>query len=328
MISHDEKTAKGLANALCDVVLISGFLGSGKTTLMKNILNWPGDLTGTAVLVNEIGEVGIDGDLLEGFRAPVVELPNGCICCSLQGDLNKSLRNILDQFGPKRLLIEATGIADPYAILKVLEKPQFQKQLAKAKTVTILDADFWEARETFGPLFYNQITSADLVLLNKVDLQPADSVPRFLAEIRETSPSGSVVPTYHCRIDPEALWGLHKSMEPRMATLHDDHEEDHHEHDHEVDRRHTAAYVTFAFEEETPFREECFRRFMAAAPIQLYRIKGYALFETGRFLVNHVGGKTEWTDLEEKGATRLAFVGWQVDAQQVLAELRACLDRS
>ena len=319
---------------LCDVVLISGFLGSGKTTLMKNILSWPGDLTGTAVLVNEIGAVGIDGELLQGFEAPVVELPNGCICCSLQADFNKSLRNILDRFGPKRMLIEATGIADPYTILDVLAKPQFQKEFARAKTVTVLDADFWEAREIFGPLFYNQITSADLVLLNKVDLQPAENVPRFLMEIRETSPSGSVVPTYHCQIDPEALWGLRKSTEqgmgPFFADHHGDHEadhddhEDHHEHDHE----HTLSYVTFSFEAEAPFREECFRRFIASVPIKLYRIKGYALFETGRFLVNHVGGKTEWTDLEKKEPTKLAFVGWQVDEQQIMAELRACLDRS
>ncbi|MBW2217070.1 MAG: GTP-binding protein, partial [Deltaproteobacteria bacterium] len=66
----------------CDVVLIAGFLGAGKTTLLRNILEWPGDLSKTAVLVNEFGKIGIDGELLDGFDTPVVELTNGCICCT------------------------------------------------------------------------------------------------------------------------------------------------------------------------------------------------------------------------------------------------------
>ena len=142
-------------HSLCDVVLIAGFLGAGKTTLLKNILQWPGDLSKTAVLVNEFGKIGIDGELLDGFDTPVVELTNGCICCTLKGDLLKSVKEILDGFHPGRLFIEATGVADPFEILGLLDTPQIKKRLGEIKVITVLNADLWEGREYFGPLFYN-----------------------------------------------------------------------------------------------------------------------------------------------------------------------------
>lgn len=148
------------------------FFGAGKTNFL--LLSWPEKLSGTAILVNEFGKLGIDGELFEGFDTPVVEKANGCICRSLKGDLIRTLRDILDRMHPQRLLIEATGVADPLDILTVLELPEFNAQLKKVKVVTIVDADFWGAREFFGPLFYSQIKVADLILLNKIDLQEGE----------------------------------------------------------------------------------------------------------------------------------------------------------
>jgi G3E family GTPase len=154
-------------------MLIAGFLGAGKTTLLRNILKWPGDLTKTAVLVNEFGQIGIDGELLQGFNSPVFELTNGCICCTLQGELLRTLEEILDKFQPRRLFIEATGVADPLDILKFIGTSTIKRQMTAPKVVTVLDGDMWEGREYFGPLFYNQIKAADLLLLNKIDLLPS-----------------------------------------------------------------------------------------------------------------------------------------------------------
>ena len=99
-----------------DVILISGFLGSGKTTLLKRILAWDDDLSGTVVLVNEFGDVGIDGSLLKDSGSDVVELTSGCICCTLGADLRQSLHNIMERFIPSRILIEASGVVDPVSI--------------------------------------------------------------------------------------------------------------------------------------------------------------------------------------------------------------------
>jgi G3E family GTPase len=100
------------------VLVLAGFLGAGKTTLLKRILSWETDLSDTVVIVNEFGAVGIDGSLLADAGSDVVELTSGCVCCSLQADLNQTLKKIQKQFNPKRIFIEATGVADPLAIRK------------------------------------------------------------------------------------------------------------------------------------------------------------------------------------------------------------------
>ena len=92
------------------VFLISGFLGSGKTTLIRNIFSWDLDLSDTVVMVNEFGEVGIDGMILGNGPVPVVELTNGCICCSMKAELVQSLREIINLFSPQRILIEEVMI--------------------------------------------------------------------------------------------------------------------------------------------------------------------------------------------------------------------------
>ena len=93
----------------------------------------------------------------------------------------------------------------------------------------------------------------------------------------------------------------------------------------ESSQQRPPRYVTFSFESPTPFREECFRHFLASLPLQLYRLKGYVLLGDKRWFVNHVGGKSQWVEATETGPTRLAFVGWQVDQQEISTQLIACL---
>jgi G3E family GTPase len=122
------------------VLLLSGFLGAGKTTLLKRILSWQTDLTDTVVLVNEFGEVGIDGALLEVSGSGVVELTSGCICCTLSADLKQSLHAIWDRFQPRRIFIESTGAADPNGVIEVLMNEDLAGLLTIEKIVTVLDA--------------------------------------------------------------------------------------------------------------------------------------------------------------------------------------------
>lgn len=303
----------------CEVILIAGFLGAGKTTLLRNILRWPGDLSKTAILVNEFGQIGIDGELLQGFRTPVYELTNGCICCTLQGDFHSIVVEILDGFHPKRILIEATGVADPYDILDFLKASRIESRISAPKVVTVLAGDLWEGREYFGPLFYNQIKAAELLLFNKVDLLPKEEVPRSLQEIREINRSCSVVPTHHCHVDPEVLW------DPGVGGNHQT--EFHFPHAHtEHGSADEMGYVSFSFEDSSPFKTDIFHRFIESLPLEMYRVKGFALLEDKRFFLNHVGGRTEWVELDEAGPTKLAFVGWQVNEEETLKALKVCLN--
>lgn len=306
----------------CLMVLISGFLGAGKTTLLRHILQWPGDLSRTALLINEFGRLGIDGELLEAFQTPMVELTNGCICCSIQGDMLKALEELLKGFQPKRLLIEATGVADPFDILHFLKSSPLSSLFSTPKVVTVLDAELWEGRDYFGSVFYSQIKAADLLLLNKIDLLSKDDIPRCLEEIRGFNPTCALIPTFHCQIDPETLFTSVRGHNVQQPVLHLSPFQTHHGSADEM------GYVAFSFEDEGPFKADWFRRFIEQLPLKLYRIKGFALLDGKRFFLNHVGGKTEWIELDQPGPTKLAFVGWQVDEEAVLSQLRSCLCRN
>jgi G3E family GTPase len=329
------------------IILLSGFLGSGKTTLLQRILSWEADLSDTVVLMNEFGEVGIDGSLLRGLGTDVVELTNGCICCTLSIDLNLSLKGVLEQFKPRQILMEGSGVADPTAIADCLKDPALQQHMEIHKILTVLDVDVWEAREVFGPLFYNQLEMADLILMNKIDLLSKDQIPQYLKEVHDLLPDAQVIPTIRCRIDPETLWtktnrknfGLKPIQFFREASLdgtagHGSPAE-HHHHDHDSEAGHdqnrksvdASNYVAFSFQNSQALDETRFKQFVADLPWELFRMKGPVRFQDRTELINFVGGKSEWVFWDGDPETRLAFIGWDVDREVTLRKLSNCIIR-
>ena len=325
-----------------DVLLISGFLGAGKTTLLKQILSWETDLSNTVVLVNEFGDVGIDGSLLKDNGSDVIELTSGCICCTLSADLKQSLSRILQDFRPLRILIESSGVADPTAVAEVIQNTDLSKSLVLSRIITVLDADFWEARDMFGPLFYHQLEMAHLLLLNKVDQIEKGKISTFLDEIHDLLPNTQVVPTIHCHIDPDTLWmkidfpvvSL-KSMDFFRPMPTDQH---HHPQSKmspqphsEMDQQHVSnfvdasGYVTFSYETTHVMNEHRFKKFVKQLPLKLFRMKGPVRFQDRTVIVNFVGGKSQWSDWHGKPDTRLAFIGWDVQAEETLKKLKDCL---
>ena len=319
-----------------DFLLLAGFLGAGKTTLLKRILSWEADLSETVVLVNEFGDIGIDGALLQDSGSDVIELTSGCICCTLSADLHQSLTQIWNRFKPRRILVEASGVADPKSIAVVLQNPQIGQHMVLSKIITVLDADIWEAREVFGPLFYNQLEMADLILLNKIDIIAAEKIPQFLDEIHKAIPDARVVPTIHCGIDPETLWkqaqpkkfGLEpiQFFQPTLfntkSDLHDSHPADEDLDGHPAK---SVNFVTFSFQDSGIFDEARFKNFIGQLPWELFRIKGTVRFADRLEMLNFVGGKSEWSPWKGEAETRLAFIGWKIDKQETLKDLKRCL---
>jgi G3E family GTPase len=310
-----------------NVVLLSGFLGAGKTTLLKRILSWQIDLSDTVVIVNEFGDIGVDGALLKDSGSDVIELTSGCICCTLSADFRQSLKSVCERFKPGRIFIEASGVADPTSLLSVLGEPGIAAMMALAKVVTVVDADFWEARETFGPLFYNQLGAAHLILLNKADLAEAGRIALYLKEIHELLPDAQVVPTIHCGIDLDTLWapktlGL-KPMDFFHPAAGRDHLSDEHpDHDHPVD---ASRYVMFSFQGPHVMQESCFRKLVAELPWEMFRVKGSVRFKDRTIMLNFVGGKAEWLPWDEESETRLAFIGWNVSKAETLGRVEQCI---
>jgi G3E family GTPase len=332
-------------NKPAEVVLLSGFLGSGKTTLLKRILSWEDNLSETVVVVNEFGDAGIDGALLKDSGSDVVELTSGCICCTLQIDLKRTLTQIRERFDPRRILIEASGIADPATIASLIQEPDLKPYMALRKIVTVLDAECWKAREAFGAVFHNQLGLADLIFLNKIDLFDQDEIRLFLKEIHAAAPQSRVVPTLYCRVDPETIW-IDRSGTDSDLDLADfkkidvwesrSRERQHHHHDHrkgEKQGHHPKTgvadnYVAFSFSDGRVLDETCFKRFLEDLPWELFRLKGSVRFQDRTEFINFVGGKSDLTTWSGTPETRLTFIGWNVSSAETIKRLKHCLNET
>lgn len=310
-------------NQKADVTILGGFLGAGKTTLLRRILSWETDLSGTAVIVNEFGDIGIDGSMLQDAATDMVEFKSGCVCCVLKAEFNVGLKKLWKDLKPKRILIEASGVADPIGIKKIFDDKGIRGNMEVRKVVTVVDADYWEAREHLGPLFFHQIEDADLILLNKIDLIGEKNIPKMLQEIHENFPGTQVVPTLHCGVDPETLWSVNPKKDFGMKPG-DFFEEDNHEHSEEDH----AGYIPFFFIHSDPLNEECFLKFTDNLPWEVFRMKGPVRFKNRTRLINFVGGKSEWIDWKDTGETRLAFVGMRVNPDEILQNLKNCIAES
>lgn len=330
------------------VVLLSGFLGSGKTTLLKNILSFEENMKDTVIIMNEFGEVGIDGLLMnEDGQKNMIELSSGCICCSLKEGLEETLDQVI-ALHPKKVLIEATGVADPAAINNIAQIERFQKALAPAKIITVLDAECWEVRDVFGSIFYAQLKNADTIILNKVDLLTKEQIAKSLEEMHELLPNAQIIPTIQAKIEPDTIWEMpsskcacghhhtHSAGEPCGCHHHSHHQNHHHDGPCDCDTHETfiqiidgvkeeLRYITFSFIETKPLQEDAFRKFVAELPFELYRLKGTVFVGDKTLLVNSVGGKTEWREWEGTSETRLALIGWNVDAEALTNQLKACV---
>lgn len=179
--------------------VITGFLGVGKSSVILELLNNKPKDERWAILVNEFGEIGVDGSLFEGqYRSTkgvfISEVPGGCMCCAAGVPMQIALNQLLRQAKPDRLLIEPTGLGHPKEILQVLSGPHYKKVLLLQKTVTLVDArKLVDQRYTSHEIFNQQIAIADIVLGNKADLYQAGDKQRLLNYVKATSQASTQV---------------------------------------------------------------------------------------------------------------------------------------
>jgi len=168
-----------------NILIISGFLGSGKTTLLLNIAKkLIADSLHIAIIENEIGDIGIDGNYLEQEGLTVQELFGGCICCTLSSGLIDTLRKVERLYHPDRIIIEATGAARPGDIVTTLHDPLCPLSIDTIKVITVVDATRYEMlMEMMQPLMSAQIEHADIVAVNKIDVLDASDVQSILTSV-------------------------------------------------------------------------------------------------------------------------------------------------
>jgi len=224
------------------VTVLTGYLGAGKTTLLNRILSEPHGKK-YAVIVNEFGEIGIDNDLVVGADEEVFEMNNGCICCTVRGDLIRILEGLMRRKGKfDAIIVETTGLADPAPVAQTFFVDQDVQDAARLDAVvTVADAKWLAARLKDAPEAKNQIAFADVIIINKTDLVSADELREVEARIRGINPYAKLHRSVKANVPLEAVLGRNAfdldrilEIEPAFLDADDlDHAHDHHHHDHD-----------------------------------------------------------------------------------------------
>ncbi len=231
------------------VTVLTGYLGAGKTTLLNRILSEPHGKK-YAVIVNEFGEIGIDNDLVVGADEEVFEMNNGCICCTVRGDLVRILDGLMRRKGKfDAIIVETTGLADPAPVAQTFFMDENVGRRTKLDAVvTVADAKWLNDRLKDAPEAKNQIAFADVILINKTDLVTPAELREVEARIRGINPYARLHKTERAQIALDEVLGrnafdLDRILEIEPAFLggdeHDDHDHDHgHDHEHGHDHHH------------------------------------------------------------------------------------------
>ncbi len=220
------------------VNIISGFLGAGKTTLIKKLLGGAFEGEKVVLLENEYGEVGIDGGFMKDTGIQITELNSGCICCTLVGDFTVALGQLIDTYHPDRILIEPSGVGKLSDIRRVVDDVSRTHDIELAGCATV--ADVGKCRmyaHNFGEFFIDQIESAETIILSRTQLTQADKVEKCVALLRQHNEKARIITTPWDELEPSAMLETieHPSF---LLTVDDLPEPDHHDHEHHHDHDH------------------------------------------------------------------------------------------
>ena len=339
------------------VTVITGFLGAGKTTLVRHLLqNNQGRRI--AVLVNEFGEVGIDGELLRDCQIcddeseatnNIVELTNGCLCCTVQEEFYPTMQELLKRRDDiDCLLIETSGLALPKPLVQAFRWHEIRNSATVDGVVTVVDCqalaagtlvgdlDALEAQRQEDPnlehetpieeLFEDQLACADMVLLTKTDLISEGELAKVKTWLQqELKPGVKVVSSYQGEINPDVLLGFNAAVEDNLESRHShhDHEE---EHDHDDDINSVQLTIDQSFEPKVLIE----RLQKLVQEQEIYRVKGFVNVPSKpmRLVLQGVGNRFDsfydrkWTQ-DELRQTRLVLIGRELDQGKVEKELIA-----
>ena len=221
--------------------IFSGFLGAGKTSLIKKLLKEAMDASKVVLIENEFGEIGIDGGFLKEAGVEIKEMNSGCICCSLVGDFGTSLAEVLDKYHPERILIEPSGVGKLSDVMKAVQNVKSDVDVQLNSAVVVVDANKCKMyAKNFGEFFLNQIEHAGTIILSRTADISESKLNAALEIIREHNSKATVITTPWDELDGKKILetienakDLEAELMEEVAKLHDEHE--HHHHDHGED---------------------------------------------------------------------------------------------
>ncbi|MEZ3463016.1 MAG: GTP-binding protein [Lachnospiraceae bacterium] len=223
--------------------IFSGFLGAGKTTLIKKLLQEALDASKVVLIENEFGEIGIDGGFLKEAGVEIKEMNSGCICCSLVGDFGSSLKEVIETYHPERVLIEPSGVGKLSDVMKAVQNVDTDAEVELNSAVVVVDANKCRMyAKNFGEFFLNQIEHAGTIILSRTADISESKLNTALEIIREHNDKATVITTPWDALDGKKILetienakDLEAELMAEVAKLHDEH---HHHHDHDHDDHH------------------------------------------------------------------------------------------
>ncbi|MFZ0494246.1 MAG: GTP-binding protein [Methylocella sp.] len=327
------------------VTVLTGYLGAGKTTLLNRILSEDHGRK-FAVIVNEFGEIGIDNDLVVGADEEVFEMNNGCICCTVRGDLIRIVEGLLKRKGKfDAILVETTGLADPAPVAQTFFVDADVREAAQLDAVvTVADAKWLTDRLEDAPEAKNQIAFADVIILNKTDLVGADEVREIEARIRAINPYAKLHKAVNCGVPLNAVLGRNAfdldrilEIEPQFLDGEDDHEHEHeHEHAHHgLKHYHDEDMQSVSLSIEGDIDPEKFmpwlQNYVQKEGASILRAKGILAFknEPKRFVFQGVHMlldgdlQREWKPWEKR-LSRIVFIGRNLKKDEITQGFLGC----
>ena len=218
--------------------IYSGFLGAGKTTLIKKLISEAYKGQKIVLIENEFGEIGIDGGFLQDAGIQITEMNSGCICCSLVGDFGKALTNVIEQYHPDRILIEPSGVGKLSDVIGAVKKVM-NDQVTLGYTVAVVDAGKVKVyMKNFGEFYNDQVETASTIVLSRTDSIPQAKLDAAVAMLREHNDKAVIVTTPWSELTGEQLTAAmegQSTLAQELAQLVHEHEHHHHHHDHDHD---------------------------------------------------------------------------------------------
>jgi G3E family GTPase len=301
--------------------LLTGFLGAGKTTLLNHLLRHPGSRR-IGVMVNDFGELAVDGLLVESVDEETITFAGGCMCCQIRDDFPRAVARLLARSsGIDHLVVEASGVANPFEAAKPLT--EFGDPLALAGVVGVVDAERLVAIEQPGgqidwaDLVVDHVMAADVVVLNKVDLVTEAELTRARELARGAVSRARLIEAVQARVPTELILGLDS---PPVGDRSDAHE--------------APPFDSWSFQSERPLDLERFREVVASLPVTVVRGKGVVIVRDGDPVVFQlVGTRVEvgpWTGGRSAARTELVLIGAAggLDPAELDARFGTCVARA